>query len=77
MQYHVVGQVMLVDRNHHLQRCVGQLICHIHNTSVVFIALAGGEHIQPIAYLGQSVGVQVFMVIGYLCFTLCVDYWGL
>ncbi len=48
-QYHVVRQVLLVDANHKLQRVAGDLLCHIDDAGVVFVALTSHEHEEAVA----------------------------
>ena len=65
-QYHVVRQVLLVDANHELQRVAGDLLRHIDDAGVVFLALSRYEHEEAVADIKYCFIVNHdVMVIGY------------
>ena len=48
-EYHVVRQILLVDAYHQLQRVAGDLLRHIDDAGVVFVALTSHEHKEAVA----------------------------
>ena len=48
-QHHVVRQVGLVDTDGYLQRVASDLLRHIDDAGIVFLALPGHEHKQSVA----------------------------
>lgn len=48
-EYHVVRQVLLVDAYHELQRVASDLLRHIDDAGVVFVALTSHEHKKAVA----------------------------
>lgn len=65
-EYHVVRQVLLVDAYHQLQRVAGDLLCHIDDAGVIFLALTSHEHKESVADIEDGFVVDHdVMVIGY------------
>ena len=48
-EYHIVRKVGLVDTYHQLQRVAGNLLRHIDDAGVVFVALTSHEHEETVA----------------------------
>ena len=48
-EYHVVRQVLLIDADHKLQRVAGDLLGHIDDAGVIFLALTSHEHEETVA----------------------------
>lgn len=65
-EYHVVRQVLLVDAYHELQRVAGDLLRHIDDAGVIFLALTSHEHKESVADIEDGFVVDHdVMVIGY------------
>lgn len=65
-EYHVVRQVGLVDAYHELQRVAGDLLGHIDDACVIFLALTSHEHKESVADIEDGFVVDHdVMVIGY------------
>ena len=65
-EYHVVRQVLLVDAYHELQRVAGDLLGHIDDAGVVFVALTSHEHKEAVADIEDCFVVDNdVMVMGY------------
>lgn len=65
-EYHVVRQVLLVDAYHELQRVAGDLLGHIDDAGVIFLALTSHEHKESVADIEDGFVVDHdVMVIGY------------
>ena len=64
-EYHVVRQVLLVDAYHQLQRLAGNLLRHVDDAGVVFLALTGHEHEEAVADIKDGFVVDhVFFYLG-------------
>jgi hypothetical protein len=74
-----VGVVLFVDRHSHPQRVACQLNGGVDDTAVILEILYGGQHVQAVADLEHSFGIDdIFghkkQFLSLTCFSLMIVY---